>query len=177
MHCAQQPEIPENLDMNAISKIQTASTKAGAAEQEYLSFVIAGQFFGIPVLKVQDVLLARALARIPLAPKEVAGALNLRGRIVTAIDMRSRLNVVGPAQESKRMSIVIEHEGELYSLIVDAVGDVLRLSEETFEANPATLNPGWKELSFGVHRLDGKLMLVLDVDRVLTFVHGSPLKV
>ncbi len=157
--------------MNAISKIMPTAPAATKTEQEYLSFTIAGQLFGIPVLNVQDVLNTRTLARIPLAPKEVAGSLNLRGRIVTAIDMRCRLGIQNPAKDTKHMSIVIEHDGELYSLIVDSVGDVLRLRDATFEANPATLHPAWKELSLGVHRLDGQLMLVLDVERVLTFVH------
>jgi purine-binding chemotaxis protein CheW len=157
--------------MNAISKIMPAAPAPAKTEQEYLSFAIAGQLFGIPVLNVQDVLNGRPLARIPLAPKEVAGSLNLRGRIVTAIDMRCRLGIQDAIKAAKHMSIVIEHDGELYSLIVDAVGDVLSLREATFEANPATLHAAWKELSLGVHRLDGKLMLVLDVERVLTFVH------
>lgn len=157
--------------MNAISKMMSAAPTTIRMEQEYLSFTIAGQFFGIPVLNVQDVLNSRPLARIPLAPKEVAGSLNLRGRIVTAIDMRCRLGIQNSSADSKHMSIVIEHDGELYSLVVDGVGDVLRLRDATFEANPATLHPAWKELSLGVHRLDGQLMLVLDVERVLTFAH------
>src|ERR1700739_730549 len=89
---------------------------------EFVSITVAGQHFGIPVLQVQDVLGPQRITRIPLAPPEVAGSLNLRGRIVTAIDLRTRLRLPPLPEAKKGMSVVVDHEGELYSILVDAVG-------------------------------------------------------
>lgn len=134
---------------------------------EYVTVVIDGQQFGVPVLLVQDVLREQPLTHIPLAPAEIAGSLNLRGRVVTAIDLRTRLGLEKRADGSPSMNVVVEQGGELYSLIVDAVGDVLALTDETFEPSPATLDPVWQELTDGLHRLDSDLMLILDIQQVL----------
>ncbi|MBV6632135.1 MAG: chemotaxis protein CheW [Alphaproteobacteria bacterium] len=136
---------------------------------DYVTMRIAGQLFGIPVLQVQDVLGPQRITKIPLAPSEVAGSLNLRGRIVTAIDVRLRLDLESRSQNLKEMSIVVEHEHELYSLIVDEVGEVLNLEESTFEKNPATMDRRWRDVSSGIHRLDGELLVILDIGRLLSF--------
>ena len=128
---------------------------------------IADQLFGVPVLSVQDVLGPQKITRIPLAPPEVAGALNLRGRIVTAIDVRTRLGLDPRSAENKGMSIVVEHGGEHYSLMFDSVCEVLSLPPEAFERNLSTLDARWREVSAGIYRLDGQLLVVLEVDRVL----------
>jgi purine-binding chemotaxis protein CheW len=143
------------------------STVVSGESQDYVTMTIADQLFGIPVLTVQDVLGSQRITRIPLAPPEVAGALNLRGRIVTAMDVRRRLDL--PSRESGKagMSVVVDHNGELYSLIVDSVGEVLSLPNDAFERNPATLDPKWREVSAGIYRLDGKLLVVLEVSRLL----------
>jgi purine-binding chemotaxis protein CheW len=99
----------------------------------------------------------------------VAGSLNLRGRIVTAIDLRRRLGL--PLREAGApppMSVVVEQGSELYSLLCDAVGEVVPLRSEGFASNPPTLDTVWREVSQGVHRQDGQLLIVLDVDRILT---------
>lgn len=137
--------------------------------EDFVTMTIEEQPFGIPVLMVRDVLRSRKLRRVPLAPPEVAGALNLRGRIVTAIDVRRCLRLPDRSEDKLGMSIVVDHGGELYSLIVDAVGEVLTLPADTYENMPATLNPIWKNVCKGVYRLEGKLLLVLDVDRLLDF--------
>ena len=98
-----------------------------AESQDFVTMTIEGQLFGIPVLAVQDVLGPQQITKIPLAPPEVAGALNLRGRIVTAIDVRSRLKLVAWERGQDSMSVVVDHDGEFYSLIVDTVGEVLSL--------------------------------------------------
>jgi len=134
---------------------------------EYVTVVICGQRFGIPVLLVQDVIRERPLTHIPLAPSEVAGALNLRGRVVTAIDLRNRLGMEPLEEDVPAMNVVVEQGGELYSLIVDAVGDVLNLSMDTYEPSPATMDQKWRGVTDGLHRLDGDLMLVLNIDDVL----------
>jgi purine-binding chemotaxis protein CheW len=136
---------------------------------DYVSITIGGQLFGIPVLQVQDVLGPQRITRIPLAPPEVAGSLNLRGRIVTAIDLRTRLHLPKRSDGGESMSVVVDQDGEPYSLLVDGVGEVLSLSGVTYERNPATLDANWRDVSVGVHRLDGKLLIILDIKRLLDF--------
>lgn len=143
------------------------SEAAGRDFEEYVTITINGQWFGIPVLSVQDVLVAQKMTPIPLAPPEVAGALNLRGRIVTAIDVRRRLGLPDRGKDEASMSVVVDHDGELYSLMVDSVGEVLSLPSAECERNPSTLDQVWKDVSAGVYQLEGKLLLVLDVDRLL----------
>ena len=152
------------------TQLQTAATRDLHAKEnkDFLTIMIAGQLFGIPVLQVQDVLGQQTVTRIPLAPPQVAGALNLRGRIVTAINVRRCLGLDDlPDQKKKTMSVVVENEGELYSLIIDSVGDVLALKETAFEPNPPTLDLLWRSVSLGVYRLDGKLLVILDVNKLL----------
>jgi purine-binding chemotaxis protein CheW len=139
-------------------------------EEVFVTLTVAGQLCGIPVHTVRDVLGAQVITRIPLSPKEVAGSLNLRGRIVTAVDLRRRLGLGAPASaEAKPMSVVVDQHGELYSLLVDAVGEVMTLQAAGLEDNPPTLDPLWREVTRGVHRLEGKLMAVLEVERLLDF--------
>ena len=145
-----------------------AGVDAFADTEDFVTFIIAEQLFGIPVLKVQDVLSAHNITRIPLAPPEIAGSLNLRGRIVTAMDVRLRLGLP-PRESSVSMSIVAEHEGELYSLMVDSVGEVLALKSSDWERNPPTLDPKFRDYSLGIYRLDKKLLVVLDVNRLLDY--------
>lgn len=141
------------------------------ASQDFVTMTIADQLFGIPVLQVQDVLGHQKITRIPLAPPEVAGSLNLRGRIVTAIDVRLRLQLPPRPKDRPGMSIVVDLRGELYSLMVDSVGEVLSLSNDDYERNPATLDPRWREVSTGIFRLNNQLMVVLDVPRLLNFAN------
>lgn len=125
------------------------------------------QLFGIPVLQVQDVLGPQKITRVPLAPKEVAGSLNLRGRIVTSIDVRTRLGLPASAADSKNMSVVVDCGGEFYSLLVDQVGEVMNLPASDYEKTPATLDERWREVSDGVYRLKDSLLIVVDVKRLL----------
>src|SRR5689334_2807902 len=136
------------------------------AEEVFLTLTVAGQLCGVPVLAVRDVLGAQVITRIPLAPQEVAGSLNLRGRIVTAIDLRRRLGLP-PRESGGAMSVVVEREGELYSLLADAVGEVLPLPRQDRAPNPPTLDPLWRDVSRGVHRMGERLLILLDVEQVL----------
>ena len=135
--------------------------------QEYITVIIADQLFGLPILEVQDVFMPSAVTAVPLAKRDIAGVLNLRGRIVTAIDMRKRLGLPAFEEGGSCMAVGIESNGESYGLIIDRVGEVHRVSQETYEVNPANLDPRWAAISAGVHRLDGSLMVIIDVDRVL----------
>jgi len=138
-------------------------------EQVYVTLTVAGQLCGIPVLGVRDILAEQPITRIPLAPPDIAGSLNLRGRIVTAIDLRRRLNLPPPAPDEKRMSVVAEQGGELYALLVDQVSEVLSLDATLFERNPPTLERNWALFSSGIYRLDGRLLVILDVARLLDY--------
>ncbi|MFC4271118.1 chemotaxis protein CheW [Sneathiella chungangensis] len=141
--------------------------------QDYVTILIADQLFGIPVLEVHDVLRGLKLTKIPLAPAEVAGALNLRGRIVTAIDVRKRLGLPELENDEDGMSIVVEHQGEPYSLMIDNVGEVLSLDMNELQPTPVTLDSCWKEISGGVYRLEKKLLVVLQIERLLDFAGNS----
>ncbi len=135
--------------------------------RQFVTFTIGGQLCGIPVLQVRDVLAPQEITPIPLAPPAVAGSLNLRGRIVTSVDLRVRLGLPTGDVGQDRMSVVVEHHGDLYSLIIDSVGEVLELSSEKLERTPATLDASWSSFSNGIYRLDVGLLLVLDIDSVL----------
>lgn len=134
---------------------------------EYVTVLISGQLFGLPIGRVQDVFMPERLTRVPLASREIAGVLNLRGRIVTAIDMRHRLGLPTREGEKKVMAVGIESKGESYGLLIDTVGEVMKLSTASREPNPVNLDPRWARVSAGVHRLDGQLLVILDVDQVL----------
>jgi purine-binding chemotaxis protein CheW len=144
-----------------------AETAAGGDERVFVTLTVADQLCGVPVQTVRDVLGEQVITRIPLAPAEIAGSLNLRGRIVTAIDLRRRLGLQDAPAGTPRMSVVAEQGSELYALLVDQVSEVLSLPADTFERNPPTLPAEWARHSVGIHRLPDRLMVVLDVARVL----------
>lgn len=144
-----------------------AAAEAAGETQDYVTMTIAGQLFGIPVLTVQDILGPQKITRIPLAPPEVAGSLNLRGRIVTAMDVRLRLGLAPRTHGEPAMSVVVDHRGESYSLLVDSVGEVLSLKASDYERNPPTLDARWRDFSDGIYRLNGQLLVVLDVGQLL----------
>lgn len=139
------------------------------ATEDYVTVFIGDQLLGLQVLRVQDVLGPQRITRVPLAPPEVLGSLNLRGRIVTAIDVRRRLGLPARTDKKPSMSVVVEHHGDLYSLQVDSVGEVMTLNVDDYEANPSTMEQLWREVSNGIYRLKDRLLVVLDVDRLLNF--------
>ena len=144
---------------------------AELAESEAKSFVtfkVADQLFGVPVTEVQDILTPDAIAPVPLGPAEVRGLINLRGRIVTVIDVRTRLSLAAAGRmRGQGMCVTVESDGECYTLLVDAVGDVVTLSSDLREGNPATLDAVWREVADGVYRTDQGLLVSLDIDRLL----------
>jgi len=152
-----------------LERPETAAPTAATGEeaQVLVTLTVADQLCGVPVLAVRDILGEQVITRIPLAPPEIAGSLNLRGRIVTAIDLRRRLRLPPAPPGQARMSVVAEQGGELYALLVDQVSEVLSLNASQFERNPATLDKTWAAFSTGIFRLDGRLLVVLDVSRLL----------
>ena len=134
---------------------------------DFLTVFIDDQIFAIPVLQTQDVLSEQQLYPVPMAPPAIAGSLNLRGRIITAIDVRVRLGLKPTENIQKQTSVVIEHGNELFSLFFDRVGDVMTMYNKNFENTPATLDSVWKDVASGVYRLDEGLLIVLDVPKLL----------
>ncbi len=150
----------------------TLETVSGTVS-EYITAVIGSQLFGLPILRVQDVFVPERLTRVPLSPPEIAGVLNLRGRIVTLIDMRRRLGLESEMLTEQPMAIGVESRGESYALLIDNVGEVLKLDDSSRESNPINLDPRIARVSAGIHRLDGRLLVVLDIDRVLDISHKA----
>ena len=150
-----------------------AAAPANSSAADYVTMIVGGQLFGIPVLEVHDVFVPSKLAYVPMAPPEVAGVLNLRGRIVTAIDLRLRLGYEPREPDAQPMAVVIEYQGEPYSLLVDGVGEVLSLEDSAFERNPSNLDPKLRDTSEGIFRLDEKLMVVIQLDRVIQLLTGA----
>ena len=134
---------------------------------QYVTVVIGGQLFGLPIGKVHDVFMPESVTRVPQSENEIAGVLNLRGRIVTAIDMRRLLGLEDREKDELKMAVGIEYRGESYGFIIDNVGEVLNLADDSREANPSNLNRNWTSISAGVHRLEGQLMVILDVEKLL----------
>lgn len=137
------------------------------ALHQFVTFTACRQLFGLPVFSVRDVVAAEAITRIPLAPASIAGSLNLRGRVVTAIELRRRLLLQPAATKVPAVCVVTEQDGELYALIVDGVSEVIGLPADAIEPNPPTLPPLWAAFSAGICRLDGALLVVLDLERLL----------
>src|SRR2546430_5571390 len=123
---------------------------------EYVTVMIGDQLFGLPISRVQDVFMPERLTRVPLSSLEIAGVLNLRGRIVTAIDMRRRLGLPPRKDSRPRMAVGIELKGESYGLLIDSVGEVMKLADGTREPNPVNLDARLARVSAGVHRLEGQ---------------------
>jgi purine-binding chemotaxis protein CheW len=139
---------------------------------DYVTVTIGDQLLGLPIGRVHDVFITNRITLVPHAPAEIIGLLNLRGRIVTAICLRRRLGQpVTPRQDSEGktelVAVGIDHEGEAYALIVDAVGEVMRMARSSLEPTPVHLDPNWAALATGVHRLEDRLLVVLDVDAIL----------
>lgn len=144
------------------------------SQKQFVTFWVNEQLMGIPVGIVQEVLNPQTIASVPLAPREIAGLLNLRGQIVTAINLRRRLGLPDYSQSEGSMNVVLRYRGESFSLLVDSVGDVLDIAEMPIEAPPRTISSTWKAYTEGVIRLERNLLLLLNVTAILAI--GGPLK-
>ncbi len=143
----------------------------GAAAGTLVEVWVAGQACGIPVLAVRDVLDAQAVTRVPLAMPEIAGSLNLRGRVVTVVDLRRRLGLPAEAGGSGKY-VVVELGGELFALAVDQVSEVASLPSELYERTPPHVPASWAAFSEGVFRLPDRLLIVLSVAKLLDIGGG-----
>lgn len=134
---------------------------------QYSTFQVGDLFFGVEVVKVQEVLRYQEMTRVPLAPGVVQGLINLRGQIVTALDMRSRIGLAPRPPEMTPMNLVLRSEEGAVSLLVDEIGDVLEVEADCYERVPETLPAAQRQLIAGVCKLEGRLLLVLDTERAL----------
>lgn len=141
-----------------------------ADEHQYCTFFVDGHYFGLDVLKVQEIIRYQEMTRVPLAPPVVRGLINLRGQIVTAIDLRRRLELKERAPGQLPINVVVQTEDGAVSLLVDDIGDVLEVSEKTFERPPETLQGPARALIRGAYKLPERLLLILDTERTVNLV-------
>lgn len=142
------------------------------AQRQYCTFYLDKLLFGIDVQSVQEVLLYQEMTRVPLAPPIIRGLVNLRGQIVTALDLRQRMGLPGPPPSSRPpMNVVVRTSDGAVSLLVDDIGDVIEVANESLEAPPDTLDGISRELVDGVVKLKGKLLMILSTERA---IHISP---
>jgi purine-binding chemotaxis protein CheW len=142
-------------------------------ERQFCTFHLGGLFLGIEVLNVQEVIRSQQMTRVPLAPRAVRGLINLRGQIVTAIDLRERLGLPERAADRPPMNVVVRTDDGAVSLLVDEIGDVLETDEGQYESPPETLGASARELIQGVYKLPDRLLLVLDTENALALPAAS----
>lgn len=143
------------------------------SDRQYCTFYLDGLFFGVEVQKVQEVICYQAMTRVPLASRVVKGLINLRGQIVTAIDLRRRLELRDRAESELPMNVVVRTDDGAVSLLVDEIGDVMEVEDGTFERAPETINGVARELILGVYKLKDQLLLVLDTERAVGVTCGE----
>ncbi len=135
--------------------------------RQYCTFLLGGQHFGIEVHKVQEVLRSQPMTRVPLAPPALRGLINLRGQIVTALDLRRRLDLPEPPAGRQPLNVVVSTDDGPVSFLVDEIGDVLEIDDKQFEPTPNTLKGPARTLVGGAYKLDDRLLLVLEPETVL----------
>ena len=158
------------LTTGTISSLESSSRSLSG---QYSTFDVAGFYFGIDVLQVQEVLRYQRMTPVPLAPAVIEGLINLRGQIVTAMDMRQRLGLPPRADGETAMNVVVRTEEGVVSLPVDEIGDVVEAESSSFERPPENLDPAIRNLVRGIHKLKDRLLLVLDTDQTLKLDTGN----
>ncbi|BAQ18258.1 chemotaxis protein CheW [Methyloceanibacter caenitepidi] len=145
--------------------------QADALTNGLVTVEVAGQFFGVPLSRVKHVFVPDRVSPVPLAPPEVMGLLNLRGRIVTALDLRTRLGLSLRVAGDPMVALGVEKGGEMFGLIADKAGEAIWTTQSGIEPAPANLDERWARLCAGVYRLNDGLLTLLDVDRLLDLNH------
>jgi purine-binding chemotaxis protein CheW len=140
-----------------------------ATEKQLCTFYLDEYYFGLDVMEVQEVFRYQEMTTAPLSPEDISGLINLRGQIITAINLRRRLNMEPPQTDMVPMNVVVRVQDEVVSLLVDRIGDVMEVSEEFYEPSPKNVQGSVRELVAGVYKLKDRLLLVLDTKKVLQF--------
>jgi purine-binding chemotaxis protein CheW len=138
-----------------------------AREGQFCTFFVRGLFLGLEVTCIQEVIRYQALTVVPLTPSVIGGLMNLRGQIVTAIDLRHRLGLPPRGPQERPINVVVRTADGPVSLLVDEIGDVIEVDDETFERPPETLGHDARALIRGAYKLKGRLLLVLDAARTV----------
>jgi purine-binding chemotaxis protein CheW len=154
------------------AQISNAKAETRQTSGQFSTFYVADLFFGVDVLRVQEVLRFQAMTSVPQAPEVIEGLINLRGQIVTAIDMRRRLQLPPRPSGQAPMNIVVRTSDGAVSLLVDEIGDVMQMEPSTYERPPANLAPAAREIIRGVYKLKDGLLLVLDEERTADLTSG-----
>jgi purine-binding chemotaxis protein CheW len=141
--------------------------------RQFSTFFLDGLYFGVEVLKVQELIRSQEMTRTPLASKVVRGLINLRGQIVTALDLRCRLDMADRPAGQEPMNVVVRTDEGAVSLLVDEIGDVVEVQDEQFERAPETIRGRATDLITGVYKMPDRLLLVLDVERAITVERSS----
>jgi purine-binding chemotaxis protein CheW len=136
--------------------------------RQLCTFFLQDLYFGVEVEKVQEVIRYQEMTRIPLAPEVIAGLINLRGQIVTAIDLRRQLELTARPAGQLPMNVVVRRDDGPISLLVDEIGDVVEVEEESFENPPDTLEPRRRDFIRGVYKLKDKLLLLLETEKAVS---------
>jgi purine-binding chemotaxis protein CheW len=156
--------------MDETSLAATPNLSDGDGEERTLvTFLVAGQLLGVPAVCLRHILVPERIDRTPGAPAAVRGRIDLRGRTATVVDMRARLGLAVRGDAKLGMGVTVEHRGELYTLLVDRIGDIVCPPAHAGDDDPSILDVAWRDVTSGVHRLDDGLVAALDLDRLLDF--------
>ncbi len=151
--------------MSYDTQVAHGSSQGG---KQFVTIRLANQMIGLPIEKVHDVFFPSNFTPVPLAIDQIAGVLNLRGRIVTIIDLSKIMGLVAVNEEiGERPAVGVNYANESYGLLTDTLGEVVTLSDNMFEPNPVNLDPEWAQLSLGTYRLEHELLVVLDIDALI----------
>lgn len=157
--------------MNALVKrAELEISPLSESGTQLVTMIVGRHLFGIPVRAVRDIVVPERIYRVPLAPDEIAGSINLRGRIVTVIDLCRRLGQSALPLRNRASTpycVTVSHGSEIYGLLVDEIGDVEEIGSDRFERPPSTLGFPWRDIVTGVFRLDRDLLMLMDVERII----------
>jgi purine-binding chemotaxis protein CheW len=155
-----------------MTDIHSVKSEPAQASGQFSTFFVADLFFGVDVLRVQEVLRFQQMTHVPKAPDVIEGLINLRGQIVTAIDLRRRLRLPPRAGNQLPTNLVVRTDDGAVSLLVDEIGDVLDMDASAYEQPPENLDPAARNIIRGVYKLKDRLLLVLDTERTVDLACG-----
>lgn len=136
-------------------------------DPRFCTFYLGDLYLGVPVTSVQEVIRFQERTRVPLVSPVIHGLINLRGEIVTTVDLRHRLELEPRADGQEPINVVVRHHDGVVSLLVDEIGDVFEVTNDDFDPLPPTLTGVYRDFVQGIYKLDGRLLLILDTDRLL----------
>jgi purine-binding chemotaxis protein CheW len=143
------------------------------AHKQFCTFMVDDLYFGIDVLKVQEIIRYQEMTKVPLSAQVISGLINLRGQVVTAMDLRLRLGLERRAEGVLPMNVIVRTGDDTMSFLVDEIGDVMEPDEESFEPPPVTIHGPVRQLIDGIYKLDDRLLLVMNAERTMDLPAGA----